>query len=69
MKSGGWIAPATFVIAWVVSRIAFAAAGFSYNVFSDPFNFGKLIIDLAVFGSLWGLGYYVLSRFWVSKKS
>jgi hypothetical protein len=62
MKNRGWIAFLSFVIAYVASHIIFAAAGFTYNIFSDPFNLGKLVIDFGVWGVLYALSYFVLAR-------
>ena len=62
MKNRGWNAFLSFAIAYVASRIIFAAAGFTYNMFSDPFNLGKLIIDFGVWGVLYTLSYFVLAR-------
>lgn len=49
------------IVAYIGSRALFAAFDFNYDVFSDPFNVGKLIIDIGVFlalfyGCLWLLG-------------
>lgn len=49
-----------FIIAFILSRALFAAVGFQYRVFRDPFNPVKLAIDLGVWialylAALWGL--------------
>jgi hypothetical protein len=42
-----------FVVAAVVSRIAFRSVGFHYNPFSDPIDAKKFAIDLAVWLALY----------------
>ena len=62
MKNRGWVAFSAIVIAYVVSRILFAAAGFSYDIFSEPFDLGRLVVDLGVWGVLYVLSYWALAR-------
>ena len=63
------IAFLAFVIAYVASRVIFAAIGFTYNIFSEPFSVSKLILDFGVWGAVYILSYFVLSRALRSKKS
>lgn len=49
------------IVAYIGSRALFAAFDFNYGVFGDPFNVGKLIIDVGAFlalfyGCHWLLG-------------
>jgi len=48
------------IVAYIGSRAIFAASDFHYGVFSDPFNVGKLIIDLGVFLALFYGCYWLL---------
>ena len=62
MKGRRWIAFSSVVIAYVVSRIAYAVTDFDYDVFSDPFDLGKLVVDVGVWVALYALGYSGLAR-------
>lgn len=62
MKYRGWISFLSLVIAYIGSRVIFAAAGFTYDIFSDPFAPGKLVVDFGVFAVLYALGYLALAR-------
>ena len=35
--------------AWFTSKVVFAYTGFEYNVFSDPFHPGSLLLDMGVY--------------------
>ena len=48
------------IVAYIGSRAIFAAFDFNYAVFREPFNVGKLIIDVGVFAALFGLCYWLL---------
>ena len=48
------------IVAYIGSRAVFAAFDFNYAVFREPFNVGKLIIDLGVFMALFGGCYWLL---------
>ena len=50
------------VIAYVGSRLAFAAFDFKYSLFLEPFDAGKLVIDLGVFAGFFLAGYWFLGR-------
>ncbi|MBE0564508.1 MAG: hypothetical protein IH621_01005 [Krumholzibacteria bacterium] len=69
MKTRGWIAFLSFVVAYIASRIGFAAAGFAYNVFSDPFDLGKLVVDFGVWIVLYALSHAVLVRVFGAESS
>ena len=62
MRNPKVIAVLSFLIASVVSRLVLAAAGFSYNLFSDPFDPVKLIIDFGSLLALFALVQLVLVR-------
>ena len=62
VENRGSIAFLSVVIAYVASRIVFAAAGFNYNIFSDPFDLGKLVVDVGVWVVLYALIYSLVSR-------
>ena len=62
MKNRGWIVFLSFVIAYVASRIIFAYAGFTYSLFSEPFDLAKLVVDFGVWGVLYALSYWALAR-------
>lgn len=62
MKNRGSIVFLSFVVAYIVSRITFAATGFDYDLFSEPFDLGKLLVDFGVWGALYALSYSVLAR-------
>ena len=42
----------SFLVAYIVSRLIFSAFDFQYSLFSEPFDIGKLVIDVGVFGVL-----------------
>ncbi len=48
------------LVAYIGSRAIFAAFDFNYAVLSDPFNVGKLIIDIGVFVVLFEGCYWLL---------
>ena len=48
------------IVAYLGSRAIFAAFGFSYDVFGEPFNVAKLIIDVGVFLALFYGCYWLL---------
>ncbi len=50
------------VIAYVLSQLIFAAVGFRYRLFGDPFDAGKLAIDLGTPAALYFLTLWLLSR-------
>lgn len=55
------------LVAYIGSRAVFAAFDFNYAVLSDPFNVGKLVIDIGVFmvlyiGCYWLLGLKGMSE-------
>lgn len=43
------------------SRAVFAAFGFEYHLFTDPFDVTKLVIDLGVFIALFLLASWLLA--------
>jgi hypothetical protein len=51
-----------FCVAFVASRTFFAAVNFHYDVFSEPFNAGKLAIDFGVWAMIYMVIFRVLSR-------
>ena len=51
-----------FVISYIVSRGIFAAAGFRYDIFEEPFSIGKLLIDFGVWCIVYGISYVLLER-------
>lgn len=50
------------VITFVASRLIFAAVGFRYVALRDPFDAGKLAIDLATWGVLYAVTLWLLNR-------
>jgi hypothetical protein len=48
------------IVAYLGSRAIFAAFDFSYAVFREPFDVGKLIIDFGVFVVLFAGCYWLL---------
>jgi hypothetical protein len=52
----------SFCVAFAVSRTLFAAAGFHYDVFGEPFNAGKLAIDFGVWVVIYMVMFRALSR-------
>jgi hypothetical protein len=56
------------LIAYVGSRLVFAAFGFKYNLFFDAFDAGKLGVDLGVFVGFYLIGYWLLGRLKFFKK-
>ena len=62
MKNRRWIAFLSLVVAYIASRVIFAAAGFTYNIFSDPFDLGKLVVDFGAWVVLYALSYLVFAR-------
>lgn len=48
----------SFCVAFAVSRTLFGLANFRYNVFSEPFNIGKLMVDFGV----WAMIYITMLR-------
>jgi len=69
MKNRGWIAFLSWVVAYVVSRIIFALFDFSYNVFTEPFNIIKFVIDFGVWAAIYAISYFVLARVLGSKQT
>jgi hypothetical protein len=57
---GFWLLATLVVLA--VSRALHAAFGFRYNVFRDPFDLGKLAIDLGVWAMAFTVSAFVLDR-------
>jgi hypothetical protein len=55
-------------IAYVVSRVIFAAWGFHYNVFREPLSWGKLAIDFGVWVLIYGSTVWMLQRFEGSRR-
>jgi hypothetical protein len=54
-----WAWVLAFFAAYILTRAILRAVGFHYDLFRDPFNAGKLLIDFAVWavffvGALWG---------------
>ena len=47
------------IVAYIGSRAIFAAFDFNYAVFREPFNVGKLIVDIGVFAALFGGCYWL----------
>ncbi|WP_353267936.1 hypothetical protein [Gemmatimonas sp.] len=47
------------LITWLLKRLVFAAVGFHYAVFSEPFSATKLAVDfgtwVAIYASVWWL--------------
>ena len=56
------------VIAYIGSRLAFAAFDFKYHLFIDGFDAGKLALDLGVFAGFFLAGYWFLGRLRFFKK-
>ncbi len=69
MRNRNSIAVVALVIASFASRALFAAVGFSYNLFSDPFDPVKLIIDFGTLLALFALSLFVLVRALGSKNA
>ena len=51
------------IFAYVGTRVLFALFGFHYNLFGEPFNAGKLVLDLGVFAGLFFGAYRLMGRF------
>jgi uncharacterized membrane-anchored protein len=51
-----------FCVAFGVSRTLFAAAGFHYDMFTEPFNIGKLAVDFGVWVMLYMVVFRILTR-------
>lgn len=50
------------VITAILTNVIFAAVGFRYRWFSDPFDFGKLAIDLGTWIVIYTLSFWAVSR-------
>jgi hypothetical protein len=50
-------------IAYVVSRALFAALGFHYNVFGEPFDLSKFAVDFGVWILVFASTVWLLDRF------
>ena len=51
------------IVAYVGSRVLFALFGFHYNLFGEPFNAGKLVLDIGVFVGIFFGAYWLMGRF------
>lgn len=51
-----------FTVAYVGSRAIFAATGFRYRLFGEPFDLGKLLIDFGTWAALFLAAMWVLRR-------
>ena len=61
-RQGPWVPFVAWVVAYIASRAIFAASGFRYQIFQEPFNLGKLIIDLGVWAVLFGAAWWIVTR-------
>lgn len=50
------------LIAFIASRLIFAAVGFRYVPLRDPFDAGKLAIDFVTWGALYAVSLWLLTR-------
>jgi hypothetical protein len=57
------------VIAYVGSRLLFGVFDFHYRLIGDPFDVGKLVIDLGVFVGFYLIGYWLLGYLKLFKNS
>lgn len=58
-----------FLIAFFGSKGIFHFMDFNYSLFKDPFDIGKLLIDIGVFFGLFFLGMMVYNLFSARKAS
>lgn len=52
----------TFVVSYILVHIIFKLFDFKYNIFSDPFNILKFIIDFGSWMIIWMLVYSILGK-------
>lgn len=57
----------TFVVSYILVHIIFKLFNFTYNMFSEPFNILKFIIDFGSWMIIWLLVYYILQKMQKSK--
>lgn len=50
------------IIAYVGSRVLFALTDFHYDLWRDPFDVVKLLIDIAVFGGIYVVAYLLFGK-------
>ncbi|MEX2110307.1 MAG: hypothetical protein WD802_06875 [Gemmatimonadaceae bacterium] len=50
------------VITAILTNVIFGAVGFRYRWFSEPFDFGKLAIDLGTWIVIYTLSFWAVSR-------
>jgi len=51
-----------FIVAYAGSKLIFHFVGFQYDVFSDPINPYKLLIDFGVFVSIFAITSWAATR-------
>lgn len=51
-----------FTVAYLGSRAIFAATGFRYQLFGEPFDAGKLLVDFGTWAALFLAAMWVLRR-------
>ncbi|WP_144393623.1 hypothetical protein [Pleionea sediminis] len=57
-----------FIFAYISSRVIFNQFDFYYDIFNEPLNISKLLIDVGVFISLYLVSAIVLDRLFPEKE-
>ncbi|WP_207653587.1 hypothetical protein [Clostridium peptidivorans] len=63
----GRIGIITFVVSYVLVHSIFKLFNFKYDIFSEPFNILKFIIDFGSWMIIWVLVYSILEKMQKSK--